>query len=188
MFGRKKRRTAAQRRADVGAAQSAARSADQAARSAAVTAANARPRNLVETLTDPRTARRALTAAKVAGPVLAPLVLKGSTALRTLLDDRRADKLGVEPSEVAAYRGPTGPAAARIDNLSRAVDDLRKRRSTDAAVTRFADANRSRLADLGTAVSAAASMPTGRRRTTLRSIDRDLDGIESELVRRLRAH
>ncbi len=138
--------------------------------------------NLVETLTDPRTARRALKMVRIAGPALAPYALDAATTVRGFLDERRATKLGVPVDEVAAYRGPTGPSAARIANLRSAVAELRARRSTDLQVTRFADVARARLADLSTAVTTSASMPASRRRSTLAAVAKELNQIEADLM------
>ena len=159
----------------------AKRTAKKAGKKAAKKAGPA-PRNVVETLTDPKTARRAVSAAKIAGPVLAPIALKASISLRGYLDGRRADQLGVPVDEVSVYRGPTGPTAARIVTLQQSVDELRRRRGSDLQVSRFVAVARTRLEDLATAVRAAGAMPSGRRRSTLRAIGRDLDGIDADLM------
>ncbi len=119
---------------------------------------------------------------RIAGPVLAPFALEAATATRGFLDERRAIKLGVSAAEVAAYRGPTGATAARITNLRSAVEDLRRRRPTDPQVVRFTDVAKARLADLNTAVRAAASMPASRRRSTLDAVRRELNQIEADLM------
>ena len=64
------------------------------------------------TLSDPKTLRRLLLAAKVVGPVVAASAMKTSTGVRGLLDDRRARQLGVPIEDVAAYKGPTGTVQA----------------------------------------------------------------------------
>ncbi len=158
-----------------GSARSAAKAADKAAEKAA-------PRGVLATVTDPKAARRALAVARMAGPVVAPVALRAATTMRSYLNERRAEKLGVPSSEVAAYRGPTGPAAARIATLGTAVDELRQRRSGDQAVGRFADVAKTRLGDLSTATKAAASMPAGRRRATLSAIRGDLNQIDTDLM------
>ena len=90
------------------------------------------------TLSDPKTLRRLLLAAKVVGPVVAAGTLKTSTEVRGVLDDRRARQLGVPLEDVAAYKGPTGTVQARITGLTKAIDELRARRGTDQTVARFA--------------------------------------------------
>ncbi|GGM10469.1 DUF6474 family protein [Nakamurella endophytica] len=140
------------------------------------------PRGAIATLTDPKTARNAVAVARLAGPALAPLALRASTAARSLIDHRRAAKLGVPVDQVAAYRGPAGPSLARIDTLEQAVEDLRRRRGGDTRVAGFADTARGRFADLRAAAHAAAPMPPGRRRVTLRAIGGEISRLESALL------
>ena len=144
--------------------------------------AKKQPVNIIETLTSPKTATRALAVAKLVGPVVAPVALRATTAARGYLDERRALKLGVTAGEVAAYRGPTGPAGARVAGLRSAVDEVRRRRSADLQVVRFADVAGVRLTDLHTAVTTAGSMPPARRRATLGAINKELDQIEADLM------
>lgn len=137
---------------------------------------------LLTTVTDPRTVLRVVTAIRVAGPLVAAGVMRASTSVRGLLDDQRARQLGVAVEDVAAYRGPTGPARARIAGLASAVGDLRSRRSGDMSVVRFSDSALARLTDLGAAVDATASMPPGTRRATLNAVGADLDHVDAELM------
>ena len=171
-----KKATAAAEKAD-----KAQQKADKAGAKAG-TVAKKNPAGLIGTLTDPKTARRALAVAKIAGPAIAPFALKTSTAARGFLDERRAIKLGVTADEVAAYRGPTGPAGARVASLRTAVDELRGRRAGDLQVVRFSEVAKARLADLDIAVHTAASMPASHRRGTLSAVNKELDQIESDLM------
>ncbi len=159
----------------------AARDAKKATKEAKKAAKKAPPPGLIGTLTDPKTAKRAIAAAKVAGPVIAPIALRAATGLRGYLDDRKSMKLGVPVDDVSLYRGPTGPALARLNTLESSIDDLRRRR-TDLQVARFADVSKGRLADLRTALQAAGSMPTGRRRSTVNAVNRELNGIDADLM------
>ena len=86
------------------------------------------------TLSDPKTLRRLLLAAKVVGPVVAATAMKTSTGVRGALDERRAAKLGVPVEDVAEYKGPTGTVNARITGLSKSVAELRARRGSDQKV------------------------------------------------------
>lgn len=140
------------------------------------------PQPLFERVTDPKSAKRALTAAKVIGPALAPFALKAATSAREYLDNRRASRLGVAATEVGTYRGPTGSVEARLSGLKQSVDDLRSRRAGDVQVTRFADVAAGRITDLTAAVRAAASMPTGRRRAAVSAVQRELDQIDADLM------
>jgi hypothetical protein len=151
-------------------------------KSAATSSAGSRSSGLVATLSDPKTLRRLLLAAKVVGPVVAAGAMKTSTEVRGVLDDRRARQLGVPIEDVAAYKGPTGTVQARISGLTKAVDELRTRRGTDQTVARFAGTTTARLAELSAASTATLSMPSSTRRAALRAISADLDQLDAELM------
>lgn len=145
-------------------------------------AVSSRPANLVNTLLDPKTARRGLTIVKLVGPTVTPLAMSASVGIRGLLDDRRARNLGIDPTRIGTYRGPTGTVAARIDGLTASVENLLSRRSGEPPVVRFCDAAHRRLDDLSTAIDAAASMPTGRRKATINAVTGDLNQIDADLM------
>lgn len=176
-------------RAEKKAAKKAQKQADKAGkkvRNAADKAALARtatgPARLVDSLTNPKTAKRALAAAKIVVPVLAPFALKAVVSTRGFLDEQRAHRLGVTAAEVAAFRGPTGATGARISGLSRSIDELVDRKGSELQITRFAEVSRSRLKDLTTAVQASASMPRVGRRKVLRAVNRELDQVSADLM------
>ena len=188
MFGRKST-TKSLARAEKKAVKKANKTADKTAKrtdsktaKAVKKAQKEEPKGLVGTLTDPKTAKRALAVARIAGPAVAPFALKAATSTREFLDQRRAVKLGVTADEVSAFRGPTGPAGARIAGLKAGVEELRARRTTDLQAVRFADVARTRLVDLSTAVNTAASMPPARRRGTLAAVNKELNQIEADLM------
>ncbi len=137
---------------------------------------------LLSRLTDPKMARRAVSAAKIAGPALAPFALRTSTQTRGYLDQRRASRLGVSVEALPDYRGPVGATLARIDGLERSLEDLRRRRGQELQVTRFVQVSRARLADLSTATRSAASQPPATRRGTLHAVGRELGRIENDLL------
>lgn len=137
---------------------------------------------LVASITDPKTARRAVAAAKIAGPALAPFALKAATSIRGYLDRTRAAKLGVSVDHVAEYAGPTGAVAARVDGLQHSVGELRERRHGDLQALTFARHADQQLTDLGAAVRASAPMPAPRRRAALDLVAGQLDLLESQLM------
>ena len=171
-------------KADELAVKSATKTAAKAAKaeSKAVKERAKQPQGIIGQLTNPKTASRAMSAAKIVGPAVAPYAMKAATSARGYLDERRAQKLGVGADEVAAYRGPTGPAAARIASLRSGIDEVRRSKVADPRVNRFADAARARLVDLEIATHAAASMPPARRRGTLAAIGRELNQIDADLM------
>ncbi|MDQ6657588.1 MAG: DUF6474 family protein, partial [Actinomycetota bacterium] len=156
----------AERKAGLKAAKRLSGQAKKAGKNAKA-AAKKLPQPLFDRVTDPKSARRVLTAAKVIGPALAPFALKAATSTREYLDNRRASRLGVAATEVGAYRGPTGSVEARLSGLRQSVTELSTRRSGDLQVARFADVATGRITDLTAAVRASASMPAGRRRATV---------------------
>lgn len=171
----------AERRAELKSAKKLTAEAKKADKAAAE-AAKRVPQDLFDRITDPKSAKRAITAVKVIGPVLAPFILKAATKGREVLDDRRARQLGVDAGEVGAYRGPTGQAEARLAGLRTALDDLRKRKRDDLQATRFAEVSSKRVDDLVAAVRAAATMPAGRRRATIATVTREADRIDADLM------
>lgn len=140
---------------------------------------------VARTLADPKKTKRLITVGKLVAPMLAPAALKAVDSIRQVADQQRAKKLGVDLDDVARYRGPTGRTRARIDAVAVAVRELRERRTGDAGVTTFADQAEQKLADLTSALQAAAPMPAARRRPTLAAVDREIDQLESELIANL---
>lgn len=172
------------RRAESKASVKASKAATEASKAAAAEAAT-RPARVVDRLTDPKTAKRALSVGKVLAPALAPFAIKAAIGARGFLDHQRAHRLGVSVGEVAQFRGPTGATGARISGLSRSIDELAARKNNDLQVTRFTEVSRGRLDDLTTAVQASASMPRPQRAKVLRAINRELDQISADLMTHL---
>ena len=125
-----------------------------------------RSSGVVASLSDPKTLRRLLLAAKIVGPAVAAGALKASTGVRGALDDRRARQLGVPIEDVAAYKGPTGTVQARITGLSKAVNELRSRRGSrpqGRPIRRVPSARLAELSAATTATSRCRRPPSGRR-------------------------
>ncbi len=167
-----------------GSGSTSSRSGSKASKSGASNGAKAPTRSagIVTQLSNPRTLRRLLLAAKVVGPVVAAGAIKTSTTVRGALDERRAHQLGVPIDEVAAYKGPTGRVQARITGLTKAVTDLGERRGGDQAVARFVGTTHTRLRELSAAAGATHSMPSGTQRSALRAVSADLDQMDAELM------
>jgi len=161
---------------------SSASTTSKSPKSASKSTGTSRSSGVVASLSDPKTLRRLLLAAKIVGPVVAASAMKASTGVRGALDDRRARQLGVPVDDVAAYKGPSGTAQARIAGLQKAIDELRSRRGTDPKVTRFVESSSARLAELSAATFATASMPASTQRSALRAVSADLDHLDAELM------
>jgi hypothetical protein len=173
---------AAVTKADRKAEKKSVKAEKKAAKAADKAAAAAAPKSLLDRVTDPREAKKAIAVVRIAGPVIAPFALKAATATRGWMDERRAHQLGVTALEVAAYRGPTGATEARLAGLTAALSDLKRRHGGNLQAVRFAEVADQRVADLTIAVRAAASMPSPRRRSTLQAVGRDLDRIDADLM------
>lgn len=140
---------------------------------------------LVSNLTDPKKAKRLISVGKVVAPLVAPLAIEGIAKARGVLDNRRAKQLGVPVENIGIYRGPTGRTLARIDAISDAISELRRRRTGDTLIVGFADSSEDHLVNLAAATHAAAPMPASRRRATLAAIGRELDQTENQLMSHL---
>lgn len=127
---------------------------------------------------------RYLGVARVLVPVALPLLYRGATALRSELDKRRANQLGVSVEQVGEFQGPGARLRARIAKLSGAFDDFAAGHPGPEGAT-YAEQGKTRLEQLGTAVDAAELMAPARRRTAVKSIDGELDALNAELLKRL---
>ncbi|GAA4804773.1 DUF6474 family protein [Tomitella cavernea] len=134
---------------------------------------------------DAKSVGRYLGVARVLAPVVVPLAYRGATAMRTLLDQRRADKLGVSVDELGSFSGSGAKLGARVTGAGRTLDQLVERNARDAETAEFAKAMRARLADLGAAVDAAETMPGERRRSAHSAIADELDAIDADILARL---
>ena len=144
-----------------------------------------KPARAIDKLTDPKLAKRTMAVVKIAAPVLAPYVLTMSTNARGFLDQQRANRLGVPVDRVGSFRGPTGPTGARISGLRGSISELATRKDSNLQVIRFAEVSQRRLADLTTAVQAAASSPSRERRSVLRAVNKELDQVSADLMTHL---
>ena len=133
----------------------------------------------------PSRIRRTLTASRLLAPMLVPVAYRAAMAARGLLDDRRAERLGVPLTALGQFSGQGGRLSARITGAESSLRQLAGARPKDAETTQFVAAMTDRLTALSTAVTAAENMPPARRRTAQTSIAEQLDGIEADLLARL---
>lgn len=133
----------------------------------------------------PGNAKKVVGIAKIAGPALAPFALKAARGARERLDRSRARKLGVPVEELGRFTGRGAALHARIAGDTNALQDLRDQAPDNEAqliAERYAKKTEQRLTQLTSAVRAAERMPAQRRKSTHRSVDNELDHIESELL------
>ncbi|OBJ70151.1 DUF6474 family protein [Mycobacterium sp. 1274756.6] len=129
--------------------------------------------------------RRLLTVARLLAPVLVPLAYRAATTVRGLLDERRADRLGVPLAQVGRFSGHGAELSARIAGAEKTLHTVQEHRPKDPETKKFAAAINERLVDLSAAVSAAETMPAQRRRDAHNAIAEQLDGIDADLMARL---
>ena len=100
-------------------------------------------------LFSPTKVRRALTVSRLLAPVVIPLVYRASIAARGLIDERRADQLGVPLSQLGQFSGHGAQLSARIAGAEQSLRVLTEKRPKDAETKQFVSAITERLSDLG---------------------------------------
>jgi hypothetical protein len=136
-------------------------------------------------LLSPARIRRTLTVSRLLAPVLAPLIYRAAIAARGLIDQRRADQLGIPLAQIGQFSGHGARLSARIAGAEQSLQAVQEKKPKDAETKQFVAAISERLADMSTAINAAENMPTQRRRAAHTAISSQLDGIEADLLARL---
>ncbi|CDO07864.1 hypothetical protein C1S82_07200 [Mycolicibacterium cosmeticum] len=136
-------------------------------------------------LLSPTRIRRTLTVSRLLAPILVPLAYRAAVAARGLLDQRRADRLGVPLSQLGQFSGHGAALAARIAGAEQTLQQVAAKKPKDAETKQFVTAITDRLTDLSAAVTAAENMPTQRRAAAHDAISAQLDGIDADLLARL---
>ncbi|ULE34874.1 DUF6474 family protein [Mycobacterium sp. IDR2000157661] len=136
-------------------------------------------------LLSPTRIRRAITVTRLLAPVAVPVLYRGAITARGYVDQRRADRLGVPLSQIGQFSGHGAHLSARIAGAERSLRQVAEKKPKDAETKQFVAAMTERLADLSTGVTAAENMPVSRRRSAHAAIERQLDGIEADLMARL---
>ena len=133
----------------------------------------------------PTRIRRVLTVSRLLAPVLTPLIYRAAMAVRGLIDQRRADQLGVPLAQIGQFSGHGARLSARIAGSEQSLRTVQDKKPRDAETQQFVSAISERLTDLSAAVTAAENMPTARRRAAHSAISSQLDGVEADLMARL---
>ena len=129
--------------------------------------------------------RRLLTVTRLLAPVVVPVAYRVATSMRGVLDERRAERLGVPITQLGQFSGQGGELSARIAGAENSVRLVAQKKPKDAETKQFVAAMTERLSDLSAAVTAAEHMPTPQRRASHAAIARQLDGIDADLMARL---
>jgi Family of unknown function (DUF6474) len=136
-------------------------------------------------LFSPSRIRRMLTVTRLLAPIVVPVLYRGAITARGLVDQRRADRLGIPLSQIGQYSGHGAHLSARIAGAEQSLRQVAEKKPKDAETKQFVTAITDRLTDLAAAVTAAESMPTARRRAAHAAISEQLDGIDADLMARL---
>jgi hypothetical protein len=136
-------------------------------------------------LLSPTRIRRFLTVSRLLAPIVVPLAYRIAIAARGLMDQRRADQLGVPLAQIGKFSGHGGRLSARIAGAEQSLRTVQENKPKDAETKQFVAAISERLRDLSAAVTAAENMPAARRRSAHAAISRQLDEIEADLMARL---
>jgi hypothetical protein len=136
-------------------------------------------------LLSPTRIRRVLTVSRLLAPILTPLIYRGAMAARALIDQRRADQLGIPLAQIGKFSGHGAQLSARISGSEHSLRMVQDKKPKDPETKQFVSAISERLGDLAAAISAAENMPAARRRAAHAAISSQLDGIEADLMARL---
>jgi Family of unknown function (DUF6474) len=136
-------------------------------------------------LLSPIRIRRVLTVSRLLAPIVVPLAYRVAIAARGLIDQRRADQLGVPLAQIGQFSGHGGRLSARVAGAEQSLHTVQEKKPKDAETNQFVAAISERLTDLSAAVTAAENMPAARRRATHAAISRQLDEIDADLMARL---
>ncbi len=129
--------------------------------------------------------RRTLKASRLLAPVVVPIAYRAAMAARGVIDERRADRLGVPLTQLGQFSGQGGRLSARISGAEKSLRQVAERNPKDAETKQFVAAVTDRLSALSAAVTAAENMPGPGRRTAQASISGQLDGIDADIMVRL---
>ncbi len=136
-------------------------------------------------LLSPTKIRRLLLVSRILAPVVVPVAYRAAIAARGVLDQRRADQLGVPLSQIGQFSGTGGALSARIAGAERSLRQVAENKPKDAETKQFVTTLTGKLADLSAAVTAAENMPAAQRRTAHAAIDNQLNGIDADVLARL---
>jgi hypothetical protein len=136
-------------------------------------------------LLSPARIRRLLTVTRLLAPVVVPLIYRASITARGLIDQRRADRLGVPLTQIGQFSGHGAQLSARIAGAEQSLHRVAEKKPKDPETKQFVAAMTERLGDLSVAVTAAENMPAAQRRSAHETITRQLDGIDADLLARL---
>jgi hypothetical protein len=136
-------------------------------------------------LLSPTRIRRMLTVSRLLAPIVVPVVYRAAMAVRGLIEQRRADQLGVPLAQIGQFSGYGARLSARIAGAEQSLRAVQEKKPKDAETKQFVAAISERLTDLSAAITAAENMPAARRRAAHAAISKQLNEIDADLMARL---
>ncbi len=136
-------------------------------------------------LMSPTRIRRLLTVSRLLAPIVVPVAYRVAIAVRGLIDQRRADQLGVPLAQIGQFSGHGGRLSARVAGAEQSLRAVHESKPKDPETKQFVTAISARLTDLSAAITAAENMPAARRRGAHAAISGQLDEIDADLMARL---
>jgi hypothetical protein len=136
-------------------------------------------------LLSPTRIRRMLTVSRLLAPIAVPVLYRAAVAARGLIDQRRADQLGVPLAQIGQYSGHGARLSARIAGAEQSLRAVQEKKPKDVETKQFVAAISERLTDLSAAITAAENMPSARRRAAHAAIAKQLNEIDADLMARL---
>jgi len=126
-----------------------------------------------------------LTVSRLLAPIVVPVVYRAAMAARGLIEQRRADQLGVPLAQIGQFSGHGARLSARIAGAEQSLRAVQEKKPKDAETKQFVAAISERLTDLSAAITAAENMPAPRRRAAHAAISKQLNEIDADLMARL---
>jgi hypothetical protein len=114
-----------------------------------------------------------------------PIVYRAAMAARGIIDQRKADRLGVPLSQLGQFSGVGGGLSARISRAEQSLRQVAEAKPKDAETKQFVAAVNDRLKDLAAAVNTAEGMAPSARKAAHARISEQLDGVDADLMARL---
>lgn len=129
-------------------------------------------------------AKKYIKVTQTVAPVAAPALYRGATALRAMLDRKRAKRLGISQDQLTRFGGHGVRLDVRIAAITDSLATVRAKYSDDETRA-FTTTMQNRLDDLSAAVRTAEHMPAVHRRRAHRAISHELVAIEADVLARL---
>ncbi len=96
-------------------------------------------------LLSPTRIRRILTVSRLLAPVVVPILYRAAIAARGVVDQRKADRLGIPLSQIGQFSGAGGALSARIAGAEQSLSKVAEVKPKDAETKQFVAAMNDRL-------------------------------------------